>query len=153
MPQHEQTYHPADWGFEIGFWIAEGDPEPDIPFPSDWEVCGWPDLDPLALRRENRRRGNTTLAWPMYHVVEPMAELNAVCQFLEQMAPMALDIWLALQDRFLSISCGDTEMDATNMDTLGFFISPELIQRIRSLRLRLRVSFHPRATIRMDVDY
>jgi hypothetical protein len=153
MTKHEETARPPNWGFEIGFWIPDGDPKLEVPFPDDWDVCGWPDFDPLAFRPEGRRHGQTTWAIPMYDVVDPMAELDFVCGFLEQMAPATLSIWLSLQDRYLSMNCGDTEMDEANMDAQGFFISPELIQRVRRLRLRLRVSFHPRAKIRSDVNY
>jgi hypothetical protein len=142
-----------NWGFAMGHWIADGDPEPEIPFPEDWEVCGTPDFDPLELRLEYKRHGQTTWACPMYDVGDPLSELDAVCEFLEKMTADAMVIWLSLQDRYLSMACGDTEMDAAEMDTRGFHIPPELIRRTRRLRLRLRITFHPHATIRSDIDY
>jgi hypothetical protein len=45
----------SNWGFAMGYWIADGDPEPEVPFPKDWEVCGVPDFDPLAFRPEYKR--------------------------------------------------------------------------------------------------
>ena len=82
-----------------------------------------------------------------------MVELDAVCRFLEQMTAEAMAIWLSMQDRYLSVSCGDIEMDAAELSTRGFFIAPELMQRLRRLKIRLRVSFHPHAGTRMNIDY
>ena len=65
----------SNWGFAMGYWIADGDPEPEVPFPKDWEVCGVPDFDPLAFRPEYKRHRRTTLAEPMYDVVDPLSEL------------------------------------------------------------------------------
>lgn len=149
----EGTVLPPDWSFHMAYWVPDGDPEPDVPFPKDWEVCGVPDFDPLAFRPEYKRHGQTTLAWTMYDVVDPLSELDAVCQFLDGMSADAMVIWLSLQDRHLSMSCGDTEMDAAEMDTRGFHIPPELIRRIRRLRLRLQVSFHPHAATRIIGGY
>jgi hypothetical protein len=50
-------------------------------------------------------------------------------------------------DRLLSIGCGEPDMDTGQMNTDGFLIPPELIQRIRRLHLGLRLSFHPHAGI------
>jgi hypothetical protein len=149
----EATVFPPDWSFHMAYWVPDGDPEPEVPFPKDWDVCGVPDYDPLAFRPEYKRHGETTLAWPMYRVSDPAAELAAVCQFLEGMAPEATAAWFSLQDRYMSMSCGDTEMDAAEVNTRGFFISPDLIRRIRQLRLRLQVSFHSQAATRIIVDY
>ena len=142
-----------DWSFHMAYWVADGDPEPNVPFPKDWEVCGVPDFDPLAFRPEYNRHGETTLAWTMYDVGDPLSELDAVCRFLEGMSPDAMAIWLSLRDRYLSMSCGDNEMNAAELDTRGFVIPPELIRRIRRLLLRLQVSFHPQAATRIIGGY
>ena len=152
MTNVEGTVFPPDC-FHIASWVADGDPAPDVPFPKEWEVCGVPDFDPLAPRHPDRRRGEKTLAWPMYRVSDPAVELAAVCQFLKGMTPDAMAVWLSLQDRYLSMSCGDIEMDAAGLDTRGFIIPPDLIQRIRRLRLRLQVSFHPQVATRIIIDY
>ena len=89
----------------------------------------------------------------MYRVSDPAVELTAVCQFLENMNPEVLAIWLSLQDRYLSMSCCDTEMDVAELDTRGFLIPPDLIRRIRRLRVRLQVSFHPQAVTRIIGGY
>jgi hypothetical protein len=141
------------WMFEMGHCVADGDPEPDVPWPSDWEVCGIPSFDPFLTSNKPKRRGTTCLAWPMYHVADPFLSLAAACLFLEQMTPAALEAWLSLPDRFLSMSCSNTEMDLAQMNTTGFSIPPELIVRIRRLGLRLRVSFHPHTKVRWDGSY
>jgi len=153
MMTSDESARLANWGFRLRYWIADGDPEPEVPFPEDWEVCGAPDFDPLALRPENKRHGQTTWAWPMYEVGDPLSELSAICRSLETMTPKAMVTWLSLQDRYLLIDCGDAEMDAAEMDTRGFFIPPDLIQRLRRPKIRLRVSFHPHAGTRVDIDY
>jgi hypothetical protein len=37
--------------------------------------------------------------------------------------------------------------------TRGVFIAPELIQRLRMLKMRTRVGFHPHTGTRADTDY
>jgi hypothetical protein len=153
MTKRDERAHPPNWMFEIDYWVADGDPDPDVPWPDDWEVCGMPDFEPLSMSAKDRRHGSKCLAWPMYAVQDPVASLDSVCSFLEQMTPAALAIWLSLPDRYLRMSCTDTEMDAAEMNTRGFFFPPNLIQRIRRLRLRLSVGFHPQAKIRWEIAY
>jgi hypothetical protein len=105
------TTRARNWGFEMGYWLADGEPDPDVPFPKDWEVCGWPSLDPFSLANNDKRHGQTCIAWPRYAVREPISELDATCSFLEKMTLDALATWLSLQDRYIYISCGDPEMD------------------------------------------
>ncbi|HEY7336070.1 MAG TPA: hypothetical protein VH639_14370 [Bryobacteraceae bacterium] len=69
------------------------------------------------------------------------------------MPPEELDKWLALQDRHLSFNCSDPEMDAAEMDTRGFAIPGALLQRVRRLRIRLMIGFHPAAEVIRDVVY
>jgi hypothetical protein len=69
--------------FEIGYWVAEGEPGPDIPWPTDWEVCGVPSLDPVSLSPNPKREGANTLAWPMYNISDPMRSLADGCTFLD----------------------------------------------------------------------
>jgi hypothetical protein len=130
MTNTEVPAIPPDWSFHVAYWVADGDPEPDVPFPKDWGVCGEPDFDPFAMRHQDRRCGTKTLAWPTYHVSDPAIGLDAVCQLLERMTPAAMASWLSLQDGYLSISCGNTEMDAAEVDPRGFLIASELIQRL-----------------------
>jgi hypothetical protein len=139
--------------FEMGYWVADGDPDPNVHWPSDWEVCGVPSFDPFSTSNKPRRQGRTCLAWPMYAVQDPASSLDSVCSFVEQITPAALAIWLSLPDRYLRMSCTDTEMDAAEMNIRGFFLLPDLIRRIRRLRLRLSVGFHPLAKIRWDIAY
>jgi len=81
----------------------------------------------------------------MYNVSDPVAELDRICSILERMPPAELDKWLALQDRQLSFNCSDPEMDAADMDNRGFAIPGPLLQRVRRLRIRLMIGFHPAA--------
>jgi hypothetical protein len=131
----------------MAFWVEDGTPDPDVPWPKDWEVCGVPDRNPLALGDEDKRDGITTLAWPMYHVHDPVAELDHICSFLERMPEEELQNWVALQDRQLKFSCGEPEMDAADIDAHGFQIPGPLVQRVRHLRIQLTIGFHPHAEV------
>ena len=79
MTRHDEAAYPPNWMFEMGYWVADGDPEPDVPWPSDWEVCGIPSFDPFLTSNKPKRRGTTCLAWPMYHVADPFLSLAAAC--------------------------------------------------------------------------
>lgn len=137
----------VDWMPEITYWVEDGQPDPNVDWPEEWEVCGVPDRNPLGTEGEDVRYGRTTLAWPMYYVLDPVEELGRICSFLERMPPAELEKWLALQDRQLKFSCGDPEMDAADIDARGFQIPGPLIQRIRHLRIQLTIGFHPAAEV------
>src|ERR1700722_10165185 len=106
----------VDWSPQVSFWVEDGKPDPNIPWPEDWEVCGVPGRNPIAIRDEEKRDGTTTLAWPMYHVPDLTGELDRICSLLEQMREAELEHWLALPDRQVSFGCSDPEMDAADMN-------------------------------------
>jgi hypothetical protein len=143
----------VDWGPHIAYWVEDGKPDPDVDWPEDWEVCGVPDRNPLAGPVEEQQHGQTTLAWAKYRVPDAIIELDRICSFLERMPPEELEKWLALQDRQLSFSCGDPEMDAADMNTRGFAIPGPLLQRVRRLHIRLMIGFHPAAEMIRNVVY
>ena len=149
----ELSTKPLDWMFEISFWVADGASEPNVPWPDNWEVCAVPAFDPFTLTEQPKRSGQTWMAWPMYAVSDPVPELDAVCSFLERMSEDALQDWLSIPDRHLSLSCADLEMDFAQMNTNGFALPAALIRRIRHLRLRLEISFHPNAQTRWSFSY
>ena len=122
-------------------------------WPENWEVCGVPDRNSLAIRDEDKRDGQTTLAWAMYHVHDLVVELECICSFLERMPEAELEKWLALQDRQLSFNCSDAEMDAADMNNKGFAIPGPVLQRVRRLRLRVMIGFHPAADVITSVVY
>ena len=37
---------------ELDRCVAYNKPNPDIPWPDDWEVCGVPDFEPLSMSDE-----------------------------------------------------------------------------------------------------
>lgn len=90
---------------------------------------------------------------PMYRVSDPVEELQRICSFLERMPEEELQKWLALQDRQLTFSCSDPEMNAADMDARGFGIPGPLLQRLRRLRIRLMIGFHPAADVIRNVVY
>jgi hypothetical protein len=135
------------------YWVEGGQPDPHVDWPENWKVCGWPDRNPMTTEGEERRHGNTTLAMPMYNVLQPVEELDRICSFLERMPQPELEKWLALQDRQLQISCGEPEMDAADVDARGFQIPGPLIQRIRHLRIQLTIGFHPAAEVIYSGSY
>jgi len=143
----------VDWGPHLSYWVEDGKPDPDVDWPEDWEVCGVPDRNRWAIRDEDKRDGRTTLAWAMYNVPDLVEELQRICSFLERMPPSELEKWLALQDRQLTFNCADPEMDAADMNTRGFEIPGALVQRVRRLRLRLMIGFHPAADVIRNVIY
>jgi hypothetical protein len=114
-----------------------------VDWPKDWEVCGVPNRNPFAIKDEDKRPGNITLAMPMYRVLDMVEELQHVCSFLERMPESELEKWLALQDRYVTFSAADPEMDATDVNSRGFAIPGAVLVRVRRLRLRLMVGFHP----------
>lgn len=137
----------VDWMPHLSYWVEDGKPDPKVNWPENWEVCGWPDRNPIATEGEDRTYGYTTLAMPMYNVLQPIEELDRICAFLERMPQAELEKWLALQDRQLKFSCGEPEMDAADIDACGFQIPGPLIQRIRNLRIQLNIGFHPYAEV------
>jgi hypothetical protein len=143
----------VDWGPHLSYWVEDSKPDPLVDWPDDWEVCGVPNLDPLANRDEHRRHGNTTLAWAMYNVADVVGELQRICSFLEQMPPSELEKWLALQDRLLTFCAADQEMDAADMNIRGFEIPGPFIQRVRNLRLRLMIGIHPTTDVKFGFSY
>jgi hypothetical protein len=143
----------VDWHPQFVYWVEDGKPDPDVDWPENWEVCGYPHQNPLAYQDKDKRPGKTCLAMPMYRVNEPVDELQRICSFLERMPEEELQKWLALQDRQLTLSCSDPEMDAANMDTVGFNIPGPVLQRVRRLRIRLMIGFHPDADVIQDVIY
>jgi hypothetical protein len=90
---------------------------------------------------------------PMYHVLHPVEELDRICSFLEWMPQAEFEKWQALQDRQLKFSCSDAEMDAADMNSLGFQIPGPLIERLRRLRIRLMIGFHPGTEVIQSVIY
>ena len=143
----------ADWGPHLSYWVENGKPDPDVDWPENWEVCGVPDRNPLVIRDEDKQEGQTTLAWAMYHVSDPVEEIELICSFLERMPETEFQKWLALPDRQLSFNCSDSEMDAADMNARGFAIPGALLQRVRRLRLRLMIGFHPGAEVIRSVVY
>jgi hypothetical protein len=85
-------------------------------------VCGVPNRNPFAIKDEDKRPGNITLAMPMYRVPDMVEELPHICSFLKQMPESELEKWLALQDRYVTFSAADPEMDATDVNSCGFAI-------------------------------
>jgi len=144
----------VNWGPEIVYWVEDGKPGPDVDWPENWEVCGWPDADPLGfLKREERRHGNTCLAMPMYNVANPVQELEHICGFLERMRESEREKWLGLQDRQLTFSCSDPEIEANEMERLGFHLPGLVLQRVFALRIRLMIGFHPATAVISNVIY
>jgi len=144
----------ADWHPSLVYWVEDGKPGPDVDWPKNWEVCGWPDFDPLDfLNRDKRRHGNTCYAEPMYAVPDLVHELEHICSFLEQMPDVEREKWLALQDRQLTFSCRDPEIEPAEMDREGFYIPGPLLRRVRKLRLRLMIGFHPASKVMSQVIY
>jgi hypothetical protein len=143
-----------DWGPSLVYWVEDGKPDPDVDWPSDWEVCQWPDGDPLEFcNRDKRRHGKTCLAMPMYSVPDPTHELERICSFLERMPDVEREKWLALQDRQLTFSCSDPEIEAAEMERHGFHIPGQVIRRVCTLRLRLMIGFHPASKVISNVIY
>jgi hypothetical protein len=142
-----------DWMPELDYWVADDASHPEIPFPENWEVCGVPDYEPFQTAAGQKRHGRKYMGWPMYSVADPVSAIDIVCSILEQMNPEAMDAWYALPDRFLRVSCGDSEMDAADLDSRGFSIPAEIIRRVRHLRLRVQVTFHPHAKVRFENGY
>jgi len=62
-------------------------------------------------------------------------------------------MWVALQDRHLSFDRADAEMDAADMNVRGFQIPGPVLQRVRRLRIRLMIGFHPAADVITNVVY
>ena len=102
--------HLPDWGAGLDYWVPDGDPDPDIPWPDNFEVCGVPAYDPLPLAREPKRHGTHIMAWPMFDIDDPVRSIGVFCSVLERMGSGALEHWYALPDRFLHIVAGDVEM-------------------------------------------
>lgn len=75
------------------------------------------------------------------------------CSVLEQMSPTALEQWYALPDRFLHMAAGDVDMDASKLESVGFVIPGDMIRRIRRLRLRVQVTFHPHAAVKVSSGF
>lgn len=66
---------------------------------------------------------------------------------------LELQKWLSLPDRQLTFNCSDPEMDAANMNTAGFYIPGPVLQRVRRLRIRVMIGFHPAADVIQNVIY
>jgi hypothetical protein len=144
----------VDWRPEIVYWVEDGEPDPDVDWPSNWEVCGYPHLDPLQIvNRDNVRHGSMCLAMPRYKVPDIVQELEHICSFLERMPDLEREKWLALQDRQLTCSCTDTEIGAADMDSPGFHIPGPLLRRIWRLRIRVMIGFHPASNVTRQVIY
>ena len=143
-----------DWGPSLVYWVEDGKPDPDVDWPDNWEVCQWPDSDPLEfVNRDQRRHGKTLLAMPMYSVSDPIYELEHICSFLERMSTVEREEWMALQDRQLTFSCSDSEIEAAEMESKGFHIPGPVLHRICALRLRLMIGFHPASKVISNVIY
>ena len=147
---HAKTL-PPDWGPELDFWVPDGEPNIEIPWPDDFEVCGVPDYEPAALVKPNepKRHGRTYMAWPMYAIDDSTLAIETFCSVLERMSPAAFERWCALPDRFLRVSAGDTEMDWSNIGHTGLSIPGPTILRIRRLMLRLQITLCPNASVRI----
>ena len=144
---------PPDWGPGLDYWVADGEMDPDIPWPENFEVCGVPDYDPSPLAQDPKRHGTSMMAWPMYDVTDPVKAIEIFCSVLEGMSAEALQHWYALPDRFLHIAAGDRSMDNSQLDTFGLQIPPELVRRIRQLRIRLQITLHPASKIVVSSGY
>lgn len=66
----EYTRQP-DWGPGLDYWVPDGEPDPDIPWPDNFEVCGLPNYDPSPLARDPKRHGTHMMAWPMFQIDDP----------------------------------------------------------------------------------
>ena len=144
---------PPDWGPGLDYWVPDGEPDPDIPWPDNFEVCGVPDYCPSALPHDPKRHGRHLMVWPMFDIDDPVRAIEVVCSVLEQMSPAELEHWYALPDRFLHITAGDVDMDASKLESIGFVIPGDAIRRIRQLRLRVQVTFHPNARVRVSSGF
>jgi hypothetical protein len=65
--------------------MEDGMPDPQVDWPKNWEVCGYPHNNPVAFREEDKRSGQICLAMPMYGVANLIQEIEHICLFLEQM--------------------------------------------------------------------
>lgn len=131
----------------MDYWVADGEVDPDIPWPENFEVCGVPDYDPSPLAKEPKTHGTTVMAWPMYDVRDPAGAVELFCSILEAMSQEAREHWDALPDRFLHIAGGDRTMDHSELDSVGLQIPPELVRRVRHLRIRLQITLHPASKV------
>src|SRR5579883_3343531 len=141
------------WAPTLAYWVEEGAEHPGVQWPDNWEVCGYSHPNPTAIREEDKRPGNICLTMPMYHVLDPIEELQHICSFLEQMPEPEMERWLALPDRQLTFGCGDPEMDAADMNTRGFQIPGAVIARMRRLQLRVMIGIHPAAKVIGNLIY
>lgn len=81
---------PPDWGPGLEFWVPDEGPDPEIPWPDNFEVCSVPNPEPGVLEQGIRREGQTYMAWPMFSVADPAKSINVFCAILEKMSPTAL---------------------------------------------------------------
>jgi hypothetical protein len=90
----------------------------------------------------------------MYNVSSLVEEeLQRICSLLERMPPSELEKWLALEDRQLTFSCSDPEMDAADMNSRGFEVPGPALRQVRHLRIRLMIRFHPGSDVIKIVVY
>ena len=73
---------PPDLGPELDYWVPDGEPDPDIPWPDNFEVCGVPAYEPFALR-DPKRHGRTVMVWAMFSGNDPVRSIEVVCSVLE----------------------------------------------------------------------
>lgn len=145
-----QHVRPPDWGPGLDYWVPDGEPDPDIPWPENFEVCGVPDYVPELFGKEPKRPCIHVMAWPMFDINDPVRAIDVFCLVLEQMSPAAREHWYALPERFLHIAAADLDMDASRLDSDGFVIPGDMIRRIRQLRIRLQVTLHPHSQVKVS---
>ena len=135
----------VDWSIEVTYWVPEGGEDPDIPWPADWECCGYPACDPRHLRNDvPARDGYTYLNMPMYHVADLNRELAGICTLIESLPAAERTKWDALEDRHLMFSAGLPEIEKADLLNIGFVLPGPLLQRLRTLSFRVSI------TLQMD---
>ncbi|HLH03078.1 MAG TPA: hypothetical protein VKX25_09930 [Bryobacteraceae bacterium] len=129
--------------------MPDGESDPDIPWPDNFEVCGVPDLEPSCFAQQTRRPATRMMAWPMYEIPDPVEGMELFCSILEDMSAEAMQQWFALPDRFFHIAAGDVDMDASEVDTKGLTIPGAVITRLRRLRVRTQITLHPHSRVKV----
>jgi hypothetical protein len=130
-----------EWGFEIVYWVPEGSSGPDIPWPNNWECCGYPYPDPFHLRSDlPRRKGWESLNMPMYGVTDLHAELAFICTLVEALPEAERAHWDALQDRQLIFGAGRADAEGLGVLNDGFSLPVRLLHRLHGLGFRLTIT-------------
>jgi hypothetical protein len=121
--------------------VAEGSANPDIPWPGNWECCGYPFPDPFHLRNDlPRRDGWQYLNMPMYGVTDLPGELAFLCTLVEGLPEAERIHWEALQDRQLMFGAGQANAEGLGLFQDGFTIPAPLLRRLHALGFRLSIT-------------